>query len=62
VPDVAVYNNSYRAGWELFLKHVAEDGAFPSPLRAGAKGIQLVDACYRSNTERKWVDLPDLTF
>jgi predicted dehydrogenase len=62
VPDVAVYNNSYRAGWELFLKHVVENGTFPSPLRAGAKGIQLVDACYRSNTERKWVDLPDLTF
>ncbi len=61
VPDVALYNNSYRAGWELFLKHVVEDGAFPSPLRAGAKGIQLVDACYRSNAERKWIDLPDLT-
>lgn len=61
VPDVAPYNNSYRAGWELFLRHVAEDGPFPSPLRAGAKGIQLVDACYRSNAERRWIDLPDLS-
>jgi predicted dehydrogenase len=60
VPDVGVYTNPYRCGWELFLKHVAENGAFPSPLSAGAKGIQLVDACYRSNAERRWIDLPDL--
>ena len=61
VPDVSPYNNSYRAGWELFLRHVVEDSPFPSPLRAGAKGIQLVDACYRSNAERRWVDLADLS-
>lgn len=58
VPDVGVYNNSYRAGWELFLKHVVENGSFASPLSAGVKGMQLVDACYRSNNERRWIDLP----
>jgi predicted dehydrogenase len=57
VPDVGVYNNSYRAGWELFLKHVVENGSFASPLSAGVKGLQLVDACYRSNSERRWIDL-----
>lgn len=61
VPDVGVHGNSYRAGWELFLRHVVEDAPFPSPLRAGAKGIQLVDACYRSNAERRWIDLEDLS-
>lgn len=61
VPDVDVYNNSYRAGWELFLKHVVENGTFASPLRAGVKGMQLVDACYRSNNERRWIDLPETT-
>lgn len=60
VPDVDTYRNSYRAGWELFLRHVAEGSAFPSPLVEGAKGIQLVDACYRSHAERRWVDLPPL--
>ncbi len=60
VPDVDVYKNSYRCGWELFLKHVVEDAPFPSPLLAGAKGLQLVDACYQSNRERRWVDLPPL--
>ena len=60
VPDVDAYRNSYRAGWELFLRHVAEGSPFPSPLLEGAKGIQLVDACYRSHAERRWVDLPRL--
>ena len=60
VPDVEPYRNSYRAGWELFLRHVAEGSPFPSPLIEGAKGIQLVNACHRSHAERRWIDLPPL--
>lgn len=60
VPDVDAYKNSYRAGWELFLRHVVEGAAFPSPLLEGAKGIQLVDACYRSDAQRRWIELPPL--
>lgn len=60
VPDVEPYRNSYRAGWELFLRHVAEGTPFPSPLLEGAKGIQLVNACHRSHAERRWIDLPSL--
>ena len=61
VPDVSSYANPFRSGWELFLKHVMDGTPFPSPLLAGAKGIQLVDACYRSNAERRWIDLPQLS-
>lgn len=61
VPDVDAYRNSYRAGWELFLRHVAEGSPFPSTLIEGAKGIQLVDACYRSHAERCWIDLQPLS-
>ena len=61
VPDVDVYRNSYRAGWELFLRHVAEDGPFPSPLLEGAKGVQLAELCYRSDRERRWIDVPRLS-
>ena len=50
----------YRAGWELFLKHVAEDAPFPSPFLEGAKSVQLAEACYQSNRERRWIDLPEL--
>ena len=51
---------SYRAGWELFIRHVMEDAPFPYPLLEGAKGVQFAEAAYRSHAERRWVDLPDL--
>ncbi|HEY1798035.1 MAG TPA: Gfo/Idh/MocA family oxidoreductase [Stellaceae bacterium] len=60
LPDLDPFQNSYRAGWDLFLRHVAEDGAFPSPLIEGAKTVQLADACYRSDRERRWVGLDPL--
>jgi predicted dehydrogenase len=61
LPDVEPFRNSYRAGWESFLRHVAEDAPFPSPLLEGAKGVQLAEACHKSNHERRWIDLPELT-
>ena len=60
MPDVEPVRNGYRAGWELFLKHIAEDAPFPSALLEGAKSVQLAEACYQSNRERRWVDLPEL--
>jgi len=27
----------------------------------GAKGVQLAEACYQSDRERRWIDLPALT-
>jgi len=61
MPDVEPVRNGYRAGWELFLRHVAEDAPFPSPFIEGAKSVQLAEACYQSNRERRWVDLPVLS-
>jgi predicted dehydrogenase len=61
MPDIEPFRSSYRAGWELFLKHVAEDAPFASSLLEGAKGVQLAEACYQSNRERRRVDLPALT-
>jgi predicted dehydrogenase len=60
MPDLDPFQNSYRAGWELFLRHVAEDGPFPSPLIEGAKSVQLAEACYRSDRERRWIALDPL--
>ncbi len=60
VPDGAGRGNSYRAGWELFLRHVAEDAPFPFTLLEGAKGVQLAEASYRSNLERRWIEVPML--
>jgi predicted dehydrogenase len=61
LPDVEPFRNGYRAGWESFLRHVAEGAPFPSPLLEGAKGVQLAEACYQSDRERCWIDLPELT-
>ena len=60
MPDIEPFENGYRAGWELFLRHVAEDAPFPAPLLEGAKSVQLAEACYQSHRERRWVDLPPL--
>jgi hypothetical protein len=45
----------------LFLRHVAEDAPFPSPFLEGAKSVQLAEACYRSDRERRCIELPPLT-
>jgi predicted dehydrogenase len=61
MPEIEPFKNSYRTGWELFLRHVAEDAPFPSPFLEGAKTLQLAEACYRSERERRWIDLPELS-
>ncbi|MGC2201058.1 MAG: Gfo/Idh/MocA family oxidoreductase [Stellaceae bacterium] len=61
MPDVEPLRNGYRAGWELFLKHVAEDAPFPAPLLEGAKSVQLAEACYQSSRERRWIELQPLS-
>jgi len=60
MPDLEPFENGYRAGWELFLRHVAEDAPFPASLIEGAKSVQLAEACYASHRERRWVALPEL--
>ena len=62
MPEIEPFENGYRAGWELFLRHVAEDATFPASLLEGAKSVQLAEACYQSHRERRWVDLPPLSF
>ena len=60
LPDLETFENGYRAGWELFLRHVAEDAPFPAPLLEGAKSVQLAEACHQSHRERRWVRLEPL--
>jgi predicted dehydrogenase len=60
MPTLLPFINPYREGWELFLRHVAEDGPFPSPLIEGAKGVQLAEACHQSHRERRWITLDKL--
>ena len=61
VPDHENVRNSYRTGWEMFIRHVAEGAPFPSPLLEGAKGVQLAELSYQSDQERRWVTVPALS-
>jgi len=60
VPDNEPFKNSYRWGWEQFLRHVAEGDPLISPLLEGAKDVQLTELCHQSDRERRWVDVPVL--
>jgi len=60
VPDTVTYDNGFKAQWELFIRHVAEDAPYKYTLEEGAKGVQLVEAALRSWQERRWIDVPPL--
>jgi predicted dehydrogenase len=60
VPERHPVGNAFKAQWELFLRHLAEDSPFPWDLSEGAKGVQLADKAIESWTERRWVEIPDL--
>ncbi|HET7365856.1 MAG TPA: Gfo/Idh/MocA family oxidoreductase [Burkholderiales bacterium] len=59
VPDEN-YDNAFKAQWELFLKHVAGEGAFRWNLHEGAKGVQLAELGMKSWRQKKWLDVPRL--
>lgn len=60
VPEQEVYENAFKAEWELFLKHVVKDEPFPWNLREGAKGVQLAEKGLESWAKRAWVEVPEL--
>jgi len=58
VPDSEPFKNSYRHGWEHFLRHVVQGDPLPSSMLEGAKDVQLAELCYQSDRERRWIDVP----
>jgi predicted dehydrogenase len=61
VSDHEPFRNSYRAGWEQFLRHVADGEPLRSTLLEGARDVQLAECCYQSDRERRWIDIPALS-
>jgi predicted dehydrogenase len=59
VPD-AHYDNAFKVEWELFLKHVAGEGAFRWNLLEGAKGVQLAELGLKSWRQKRWLQVPKL--
>ena len=62
VPDNWPSDNGFKAQWEMFLRHVAEDAPWEYGLEAGAKGVQLAELGLKSWEERRWLDVPKLQF
>jgi predicted dehydrogenase len=60
VPDDPAWGNAFRAQWELFLRHVAGEGAFRWNLLEGAKGVQLAELGLKSWKQRRWLKVPTL--
>ena len=60
VPDNWPAQNGFKAQWEMFLRHVAEDAPWEYGLEAGAKGVQLAVLGLQSWKERRWLDVPAL--
>jgi len=60
VPDNVVYDNGFKAEWELFIRHVCDNAPFAWTLLEGAKGVQLAEAGLKSWAERRWIDLEKL--
>ena len=60
MPETRVFDNGFKSQWEMFLKHVVEDGPWPYGLEAGAKGVQLAMAGLQSWQQRRWIDVPAL--
>jgi predicted dehydrogenase len=60
VPDNWPAQNGFKAQWEMFLRHVAEDAPWSYGLEAGAKGVQLATLGLQSWKERRWLDVPKL--
>ncbi len=62
VPDNWPADNGFKAQWEMFLRHVAEDAPWEYGLEAGAKGVQLAELGLKSWEERRWLEVPKLEF
>jgi len=60
VPEQEIFDNAFKAQWELFLKHIVKDTPFPWDLKAGARGVQLAEKGIESWEKRQWVNIEEL--
>ncbi|HEX5509475.1 MAG TPA: Gfo/Idh/MocA family oxidoreductase, partial [Pseudolabrys sp.] len=49
--------NPYRVGWEDFLRHVVTGAPLRNTFAAGIRDVQFAEACKRSATEKRWVEI-----
>lgn len=61
VPEQEIFDNAFKAQWELFLKHVVKNEPFRWNLMEGAKGVQLAEKGLESWAKRAWVEIGPLS-
>jgi predicted dehydrogenase len=55
-----MFENAFKAQWELFLKHVVMGDPFPWNMLEGAKGVQLSALGMESWKQGRWLQVPEL--
>lgn len=60
VPEQEIFDNAFKAEWELFLKHVVKDTPFRWTLLEGVKGVQLAEKGLESWAKKEWVEIEAL--
>src|SRR5271156_4276741 len=60
-PDTQTYENGFKLQWEDFIRHVVENKPWRFDLLEGAKGVQLAELGMKSWSERRWMDVPQLS-
>ncbi|MET0491897.1 MAG: Gfo/Idh/MocA family oxidoreductase [Actinoplanes sp.] len=60
VPDNEEFDNGFKAQWEMFLRHVAEDAPYTWDLWSGARGVQLAELGLQSAREGRRIEVPEL--
>jgi predicted dehydrogenase len=60
VPNNQEFENAFKIQWEKFIRHVVADEPFPWDFEAGARGVQLTEASYRSADEGRRVTIDPL--
>lgn len=60
VPNNQAFENAFKLQWKKFIRHVAADEPFPWDFTAGARGVQLTEASYRSSEEARRISIDEL--
>jgi hypothetical protein len=53
-----VFDNGFKAQWELFLAAAAQARPFAWDLAAGARGVQLASLAQQSSDEGRRIEVP----
>ncbi|OUM39997.1 oxidoreductase [Arthrobacter agilis] len=60
VPTNEVFENGFKTQWEVFLRHVLEDGPHPYDFLAGARGMYLAEQGLESSRSGRRLELQDV--